>query len=262
MARYKVDITGINTNELKVLNSSEMIKLFERYQAGDKAAKEELINGNLKLVLSILRSFNKGNYNMDDLFQVGVIGLIKAIDNFDLSYNLKLSTYAVPLIMGEIKRFLRDDGAIKVSRSLKENGWKAKKKEQELSLKLGRNPTMEELCESLAMKREEVVMAMDAVSEGDSLYKTLYQKEGSEILLVDKIQSKKDESEEVLNRITLEKLLQELAGRERALIQKRYFEEKTQVQVAKELEMSQVQVSRLEKKILASMRKKIIFHSV
>ena len=171
-------------------------------------------------------------------------------------------TYAVPLIMGEIKRFLRDDGAIKVSRSLKENGWKAKKKEQELSLKLGRNPTMEELCESLAMKREEVVMAMDAVSEVDSLYKTLYQKEGSEILLVDKIQSKKDESEEVLNRITLEKLLQELAGRERALIQKRYFEEKTQVQVAKELEMSQVQVSRLEKKILASMRKKIIFHSV
>ena len=161
--------------------------------------------------------------------------------------------------MGEIKRFLRDDGAIKVSRSLKENGWKAKKKEQELSLKLGRNPTMEELCESLAMKREEVVMAMDAVSEVDSLYKTLYQKEGSEILLVDKIQSKKDESEEVLNRITLEKLLQELAGRERALIQKRYFEEKTQVQVAKELEMSQVQVSRMEKKILASMRKKSYF---
>ena len=119
MARYKVDITGINTNELKVLNSSEMIKLFERYQAGDKQAKEELINGNLKLVLSILRSFNKGNYNMDDLFQVGVIGLIKAIDNFDLSYNLKLSTYAVPLILGEIKRYIRDNNSIRISRSIK-----------------------------------------------------------------------------------------------------------------------------------------------
>ena len=240
----------------------ETLELIKRARAGDKLARDQVIRDNMALVYSIVSRFGGRGYEMEDLGQIGAIGLIKAVDKFDVSYQVKFSTYAVPLIMGEIKRFLRDDGAIKVSRSLKENGWKAKKKEQELSLKLGRNPTMEELCESLAMKREEVVMAMDAVSEVDSLYKTLYQKEGSEILLVDKIQSKKDESEEVLNRITLEKLLQELAGRERALIQKRYFEEKTQVQVAKELEMSQVQVSRLVKKILASMRKKIIFHSV
>ena len=258
----KVEICGVNTAKLKVLKESEKMELLHRIKQGDMKARDELISGNLRLVLSVIQRFVNRGENLDDLFQVGCIGLIKSIDNFDVDQGVRFSTYAVPMISGEIKRFLRDDGAIKVSRSLKENGWKAKKKEQELSLKLGRNPTMEELCESLAMKREEVVMAMDAVSEVDSLYKTLYQKEGSEILLVDKIQSKKDESEEVLNRITLEKLLQELAGRERALIQKRYFEEKTQVQVAKELEMSQVQVSRLEKKILASMRKKIIFHSV
>ena len=252
----------------------ETLELIKRARAGDKLARDQVIRDNMALVYSIVARFGGRGYEMEDLGQIGAIGLIKAVNTYRADKKIKLTTYAarcieneilmyaVPMITGEIKRFLRDDGAIKVSRSLKENGWKAKKKEQELSLKLGRNPTMEELCESLAMKREEVVMAMDAVSEVDSLYKTLYQKEGSEILLVDKIQSKKDESEEVLNRITLEKLLQELAGRERALIQKRYFEEKTQVQVAKELEMSQVQVSRLEKKILASMRKKIIFHSV
>ena len=251
----------------------ETLELIKRARAGDKLARDQVIRDNMALVYSIVARFGGRGYEMEDLGQIGAIGLIKAVGTYQPARSIKLVTYASRCIENEIlmylrktssqiKRFLRDDGAIKVSRSLKENGWKAKKKEQELSLKLGRNPTMEELCESLAMKREEVVMAMDAVSEVDSLYKTLYQKEGSEILLVDKIQSKKDESEEVLNRITLEKLLQELAGRERALIQKRYFEEKTQVQVAKELEMSQVQVSRLEKKILASMRKKIIFHSV
>lgn len=235
----------------------EKLEYIKRARAGDKLARDQIIRENMPLVYSIVRRFAGRGYDLEDLGQIGAIGLIKAVDKFDVNYDVKFSTYAVPLIMGEIKRFLRDDGVIKVSRSLKENGWRIKKAQQELALELGRNPTMEEIAGALSMQREEVVMALDAVSDVDSIYKTIYQSDGNEIMLMDQLSDQKDENERIINKITLEKLLEELEEREKQLIQKRYFEEKTQIQVAEELSLSQVQVSRLEKKILCYMRKKI-----
>lgn len=235
----------------------EKLEYIKRARAGDKLARDQIIRENMPLVYSIVRRFAGRGYDLEDLGQIGAIGLIKAVDKFDVNYDVKFSTYAVPLIMGEIKRFLRDDGVIKVSRSLKENGWRIKKAQQELALELGRNPTMEEIAGELSMQREEVVMALDAVSDVDSIYKTIYQSDGNEIMLMDQLSDQKDENERIINKITLEKLLEELEEREKLLIQKRYFEEKTQIQVAEELSLSQVQVSRLEKKILCYMRKKI-----
>lgn len=235
----------------------EKLEYIKRARAGDKLARDQIIRENMPLVYSIVRRFAGRGYDLEDLGQIGAIGLIKAVDKFDVNYDVKFSTYAVPLIMGEIKRFLRDDGVIKVSRSLKENGWRIKKAQQELALELGRNPTMEEIAGELSMQREEVVMALDAVSDVDSIYKTIYQSDGNEIMLMDQLSDQKDENERIINKITLEKLLEELEEREKQLIQKRYFEEKTQIQVAEELSLNQVQVSRLEKKILCYMRKKI-----
>lgn len=234
----------------------ETIELIKRSRAGDKLAREQVINNNMALVYSIVRRFGGRGYDMEDLGQIGAIGLIKAVDNFDLSYDVKFSTYAVPLITGEIKRFLRDDGMVKVSRSLKENGWKVKKKAEELSAKLGREATMEELSAATELTKEDIVMALEAGSEVESLHKTVFRKEGSEISLMDRIPSERDESEGVLNRLLLDQLLRELTDRERELIEMRYFKEKTQAQTAEALSMSQVQVSRLEKKILHSMREK------
>ncbi|MBO5489561.1 MAG: SigB/SigF/SigG family RNA polymerase sigma factor, partial [Eubacterium sp.] len=219
----------------------EKLEYIKRARAGDKLARDQIIRENMPLVYSIVRRFAGRGYDLEDLGQIGAIGLIKAVDKFDVNYDVKFSTYAVPLIMGEIKRFLRDDGVIKVSRSLKENGWRIKKAQQELALELGRNPTMEEIAGELSMQREEVVMALDAVSDVDSIYKTIYQSDGNEIMLMDQLSDQKDENERIINKITLEKLLEELEEREKQLIQKRYFEEKTQIQVAEELSLSQVQ---------------------
>ena len=212
----------------------------------------------MALVYSIVKRFAGRGYDLEDLGQIGAIGLIKAVDKFDLNYDVKFSTYAVPLITGEIKRFLRDDGMVKVSRSLKENGWRIKRAEEQLSNELGREPTLEELCEATEMKKEDIVLALEAGSEVESLHKTVFQKEGSEIALMDRIPSEKDESEGVVNHLLLEQLLDELECKEREIIELRYFEDKTQVQVAEALKMNQVQVSRLEKKILSAMRKKVI----
>lgn len=236
----------------------ETIELIRQSQAGDKLARERVIKENMALVYSIVRRFSGRGYEPEDLGQIGAIGLIKAVDNFDLSYDVKFSTYAVPLIMGEIKRFIRDDGMIKVSRTIKENGWKIKRAAEQLAGQLGRDATIEELSAATELGEEEIVMALDAGHEVESLHKTVFQKEGNEISLMDRIPSEKDESEGVLNRILLEQLMDELPEKERRLIELRYFKEKTQAQVADALSMSQVQVSRFEKKILCEMRSKCI----
>lgn len=236
----------------------ETIELIKRSRSGDKLAREQVIKENMPLVYSIVKRFAGRGYDVEDLSQIGAIGLIKAVDNFNLNYDVKFSTYAVPVISGEIKRFLRDDGMVKVSRTLKENGIRVKRAAESLAGRLGREATLEELSAATELGREEIVMALEAGNEVESLHKTVFQKEGSEILLMDRIPSEKNESEAVVNQLLLEQLLGELDEKERRLIELRYFEEKTQTQTAQMLEMSQVQVSRLEKRILGSMRKKCL----
>ncbi len=221
-------------------------------------ARVQVLKQNMPLVYSIVRRFAGRGHDLEDLGQIGSIGLIKAVDNFNLDYDVKFSTYAVPLITGEIKRFLRDDGMVKVSRTLKENGYRIRREAEILAGRLGRDATLEELSAATELKKEDIVMALEAGNEVESLHKTVYQKEGSEISLMDRIPSERDESEAVLNRLMLDQLLTELEDRERRLIELRYFHDKTQMQVAELLEMNQVQVSRMEKKILRSMRQKFL----
>lgn len=236
----------------------EVAVLIARSQAGDKDAREVLIEKNLGLVHHIVKRFLGRGYDADDLFQIGSIGLMKAIDKFDLTYEVKFSTYAVPMISGEIKRFLRDDGMVKVSRTLKENGWKIKQAAERIMHERGRDATLEEISVATELSREDIVMAMEANVEVESIYKSVYQSEGNEIYLVDKLPEKRDDNEKLLNHMMLEQLLGELKEEERKLIKLRYFQDKTQVEVAKRLGISQVQVSRMEKRILVQMRESLI----
>lgn len=235
----------------------EMSVLIERSHAGDKEAREVLIEKNLGLVHHIVKRYLNRGVDAEDLFQIGCIGLMKAIDKFDLSFEVKFSTYAVPMISGEIKRFLRDDGLVKVSRTLKENGWKIKKVREQFQHENGREPTLQEVAELTGLSVEDVVMAMDAGAEVESIYRSIYQSDGNEIYLADQIASRSNEKEQLLNHMLLGQLLSELEGEEKELISLRYFQGKTQVDVAQRLGISQVQVSRLEKRILHRMREKV-----
>lgn len=232
----------------------ETAVLLTQAQAGDRGAREILVEKNLGLVHHIVKRFLGRGYEAEDLFQIGSIGLMKAIDKFDLTYEVKFSTYAVPMIAGEIKRFLRDDGMVKVSRTLKENGMKIKQAADEVSKELGREATISEISELTGISVEDIVVAMEANAEVESIYKSVYQSDGNEIYMVDRLPSGKDENEKVLNHILLEQLLSELTDEEKRLIALRYFQDKTQVEVARQLGISQVQVSRLEKRILLRMR--------
>jgi RNA polymerase sporulation-specific sigma factor len=236
----------------------EVTVLIARSQAGDKEAREVLIEKNLGLVHHIVKRFLGRGYDAEDLFQIGSIGLMKAIDKFDLSFEVKFSTYAVPMISGEIKRFLRDDGMVKVSRTLKENGWKIKQTAEKISYEQGREATLEEISKLTELSIEDIVMAMEANVEVESIYKSVYQSDGNEIFLVDKLPEKRDANEKLLNHMLLEQLMGELEEEERQLITLRYFQDKTQVEVAKKLGISQVQVSRMEKRILVRMRESLI----
>lgn len=224
---------------------------------GDKEARERLVTDNIGLVYSVARRFLNRGYELEDLFQIGCIGLIKSIDKFDITYDVKFSTYAVPMITGEIKRFLRDDGMIKVSRTLKENAMKIRQAQENFIHENGREPTLLEVSNAVELTQEEVVEALDANIEVDSIYRTIYQSEGSDIQLVDRLEEKQDENEKVLNKMTIGKLMEQLEDREREIILLRYFEEKTQTEIAKLLGVSQVQISRIEKKVLAKLRKEI-----
>ena len=235
------------------MDNIELIKLAHQ---GDKEARDALVFENTGLIWSIVRRFTGRGYEAEDLFQIGCIGILKAIDKFDMSYDVKFSTYAVPMILGEIKRFIRDDGLVKVSRGIKENGWRIRNAEAELVSILGREPTIEEIASKVELSREEVVLTMEANREVESINRVVYENEGNEVCIGDQVADKKD-GEELVNRIVLKKVLEELEDKEKIIIQMRYFMDKTQAQVAENLGVSQVQISRLEKRILRSLREKM-----
>lgn len=236
----------------------DTIELIRRSQQGDKEARDKVITDNIGLVWSIVRRFMCRGHEPEDLFQIGSIGLMKAIDKFDLSYDVKFSTYAVPMIMGEIKRFLRDDGVIKVSRSLKETAGKIRITREKLSDLYGREPTIEEIGNELNLAKEEIVMALESGAEVESLYKTIYQGDGNAIYLIDKLEQTNDENEIMIDKLALRETIASLDEKDQELIRLRYFMDRTQTDIAKELGISQVQVSRLEKKILLKMREKMM----
>lgn len=234
------------------------MELIQTAHAGDKQARDQLVEENMGLIWSVVRRFLGRGYEPEDLFQIGSIGLMKAIDGFDTSFEVRFSTYAIPKITGEIKRFIRDDGMIKVSRTLKENGWKAAQASEHLKQQLGRDATLEEIAAETGITVEDLAMAMEANIEIDSIYKTVYQGDGKEIYLVDKLEDSGREREQLLDSMVLKQLLEELPPEDAAIIRIRYFGEKTQTEVAKRLGISQVQVSRREKKILQKMRKQFL----
>jgi RNA polymerase sporulation-specific sigma factor len=234
------------------------LELIASAQSGDKRARDQLVEENMGLIWSIVRRFTGRGHEMEDLFQIGSIGLLKAIDKFDNGFDVKFSTYAVPMITGEIKRFLRDDGIIKVSRSLKETANKVRITREILNNKLGREPTIEELSEETGIEIEDIVMAMESNAEVESLYKTIYQGDGNAIFLIDKLEETVDENEDMLNKMVLKEVLDSLEVQEREIIELRYFKDKTQTEIAKKIGISQVQVSRLEKKILKTMRERLM----
>mgnify|MGYP004608941791 FL=1 len=257
MAKYKVDITGVNTSNIKVLTNEEMTKLFVSYQNGNLDAKDKLINGNLKLVLSILRSFNKPGVNLDDLFQVGVIGLIKAIDNFNLSYGLKLSTYAVPLIIGEIKRYLRDNTAIRVSRSTKDLAYQIIKFKDNYLSEYGIDPPASLVASALDIDEYQVSYAMDAMKDPQSIFEPIYSDGGDTIYLFDQLADVKDKNSDKDMLISLRKALLKIKERERNILIERFIVGKTQMEIALRLGISQAQVSRIEKSAIENVRKLI-----
>ena len=257
MAKYKVDITGINTSEIEVLSNEEMTNLFVQYQSGNLDAKERLINGNLKLVLSILRSFNKGNVNLDDLFQVGVIGLIKAIDNFDLSYGLKLSTYAVPLIIGEIKRYIRDNTAVRVSRSTKDLAYQIIKFKEKYISDYGVEPPASVISKELGIDEYLIGYAMDAMKDPASIFEPIYNDGGDTIYLFDQLADTKDKNSDKDMIISLRRALLKIKEREKDILLQRFMIGKTQMEIADEMGISQAQVSRLEKSAIINVRKLI-----
>lgn len=235
----------------------ETMRLIQMAHDGDKAARDQLVTDNFGLIWSIVRRFTGRGYEPEDLFQIGSIGLMKAIDKFDLSYEVKFSTYAVPMITGEIKRFLRDDGMIKVSRSIKEMGLKVKTVREEMVYRLGREPTVEEIAGEIGTSKEEVAASIEAGAEVESLYKSVNKNDENSILLIDKIEEENSAQEELLNRMVLRDLLTALSDKDREIIIRRYYYNETQSQIAAKLGISQVQVSRLEKKILKQMREKL-----
>jgi len=252
----KVEISGINTSKLKTLTQSEKTNLMQRSKKGDKAAREELINGNLKLVLSVIQRFTNRGENPDDLFQVGCVGLIKAIDNFDEGHGVMLSTYAVPMIIGEIRRFLRDNNPIRVSRSTKDLAYKAMQAKEKLTNKLSREPNIEEIAKELNIPKEEVVIALESLVNPVSLYDPVFSDSGDTLYIMDQISDKNDDNA-WLNEISLREAINALGDREKQILSLRFFEGKTQMEVASEIGISQAQISRLEKGALKKIKKQM-----
>ncbi|AOY77419.1 RNA polymerase sporulation sigma factor SigG [Clostridium formicaceticum] len=253
----KVEICGVNTSELPVLTNDEMYKLFGRIKEGDYAAREQFIRGNLRLVLSVIQRFNNRGEHVDDLFQVGCIGLIKAIDNFDLSHNVKFSTYAVPMIIGEIRRYLRDNNSIRVSRSLRDTAYKALQVRDQLINKNAKEPVISEIAEQLNLPRAEVVFALDAIQDPVSLFEPIYHDSGDAIFVMDQVSDEKSEDETWIDGIAIREAMRKLNDREKLILTLRFFEGRTQMEVAEEIGISQAQVSRLEKTAVKHMKKYI-----
>ncbi len=258
MARHKVELCGVNTADIKVLSNEEMTDLFKRLKENEPGVKEKLIEGNLKLVLSILKKYNNRTDNMDDLFQVGCIGLIKAIDNFDLSHEVRFSTYAVPMILGEIKRYLRDNNNVRIARSIKDLAYKISKLKESLTLELGREPSTKLLSEKLGIEEYEVVLALDSLKDSVSMFEPIYNDGGDVIYLCDQLEDKKGKDYSWEERISLKDALGSLKDKERYVLESRYLIGKTQMELSEELGISQAQISRLEKSGIDHIKKRIL----
>lgn len=254
MALFKVEICGVNTSKLPLLKNAEKEVLFKRIQSGDKEARELYIKGNLRLVLSIIQRFSNSNENVDDLFQIGCIGLMKAIDNFDLTQNVKFSTYAVPMIIGEIRRYLRDNNSIRVSRSLRDTAYKAIYAKEALTKKNDKEPTVNEIANEIGMNSKDIIFALDAIQNPVSLFEPVYSEGGDTLFIMDQISDKKNKEETWVEEIALKEAMERLSDRENNIIKLRFFQGKTQMEVADEIHISQAQVSRLEKSALKNMK--------
>jgi len=257
LSKYKVDITGINTNNLRVLKNNEMIELFKKMHEGDKLAKEELINGNLKLVLSIIKKYNNGKYDMNDLFQIGCIGLIKAVDNFDVSVGVMFSTYAVPLILGEVKRFIRDSNVVRITRSVRDNSYKILQFKDEYLARHSKEPTNEEICEALSLTPYDLANAMDSLKEPMSIFEPIFNDGGDTIYLLDQLADTRSANLDRDMLISLRRALLRIKDRERSILTDRYIIGKTQTEIAEELGVSQAQVSRIEKSAINNVKRLI-----
>lgn len=254
MALNKVEICGVNTSHLPVLTNEEKDLLFERIKQGDSQAREQYIKGNLRLVLSVIKRFSNSNENADDLFQIGCVGLMKAIDNFDTTLNVKFSTYAVPMIIGEIRRYLRDNNSIRVSRSLRDIAYKAIYARENYMKTHLKDPTLNEIAEETGIEKEEIVYALDAIQSPVSLYEPVYTEGGDTLYVMDQISDKKNKEENWIEDLSLKEALKRLDKRERRIVEMRFYEGHTQMEVAQEIGISQAQVSRLEKHALKNMR--------
>ncbi len=252
----KVEICGVNTASLTVLTEAEKIRLLRQMQQGDRAARDQLVQGNLRLVLSVVQRFAGRGENPDDLFQVGCIGLIKSIDNFDLSQNVRFSTYAVPMIIGEIRRYLRDNNAIRISRSMRDTAYRAMQAKEQLLAQLHREPTVEEIAQRLELPREEVVLALEAIVDPVSLYEPIYNDGGDTIYVMDQV-GDRDDDKNWLEEIALKDAIAALSPREKKILNLRFFKGMTQVEVSAEIGISQAQVSRLEKGALDKIKKEM-----
>lgn len=253
----KVEISGVNTAKLTVLKSDEMTQLLQRCKQGDEAARQKLIEGNLRLVLSVIQRFSGRGENPDDLFQVGCIGLIKAVDNFDINQPVRFSTYGVPMIVGEIRRYLRDNSAIRVSRSMRDTAYKVLQVRDKYLAENQREPTVEQIAQELGIPREEVVFAMDAIVDPVSLYEPVYSDGGDAICVMDQVSDTRNTDEAWTDRIALKEAMKRLDDRERRILSLRFYEGKTQMEVSAEVGISQAQVSRLEKGAINTIKKNI-----
>ena len=253
MQYNRVEITSVNTSQLKVLSEEQTEELLRKTKEGDKKARETLILGNLRLVLSVVQRFASRNENPDDLFQVGCMGLMKAVDNFDLSHEVKFSTYAVPMIIGEIRRFLRDNNPVRVSRSMRDTAYHAMLMKEELTNTLNREPTVEEIAEKMGIDRKKVIVALEAVVEPISLYEPVYTDNGESLYVVDQLGSQNDENDWIAE-ISLKEAIRNLGDREKRILYRRFMAGKTQIEVAKEIGISQAQVSRLEKSAMKKLK--------
>ena len=251
----KVEICGVNTAKLPLYKEAEMMEMIEKVKAGDMETRDKFIQGNLRLVLSVIQRFSNRGESPDDLFQVGCIGLIKALDNFDTSHGVKFSTYAVPMIIGEIRRYLRDNNSIRVSRSMRDLAYKSLQARESLASQLQREPTVTEIAAELDARREDVVMALESIQEPVSLFEPVFHDDGDAIYVMDQVQDTKNTDVKWIENLSLSEAMKKLSPRERHILNMRFFEGKTQMEVAKEISISQAQVSRLEKNALKYMRK-------
>jgi len=257
MARHKVEISGVNTANIKILSFEEMEELFKKMKAGDLYAREELVKGNLKLVLSLLKDFNKKNENMDDLFQIGCVGLLKAIDNFDLSYGVKFSTYCVPMIQGEVRRYLRDNSSLRISRSVKDLSYKIMRIKDEYLISNGKEPSTKYLAEKLEVEESDIINAIESMRDPVSIFEAIYNDGGDTIYLCDQIEDKKNNNDLDM-RMAVENAIFDLEEREKYILDQRFIIGKTQMEIAEELGISQAQISRIEKNSITKIKNNLL----